>query len=170
MQGHEYFQKLAQYNRWMNERIYEVCGQISDGERKKDCGAFFRSIHGTLNHLLLGDRFWLGQFKGRPFAVRSLDQELYSEFDALRRERKQTDAELITWTDSLTDEKLASAFTLRLPGDQERIFPLWFLALHSFNHETHHRGQLTTLLTQRGHEPGVTDLLFLPGAELGGHS
>src|SRR5439155_565732 len=86
-----YARTMARYNGWMNERLYECCARLSDAERKKDAGAFFKSIHGTLNHLLLGDRVWMGRFLGRPFAVTSLAQELYADFARLHEERGATD-------------------------------------------------------------------------------
>ena len=82
-----YAKTLAAYNRWMNDRIYAACATLSDEERKRDVGAFFKSIHGTLNHIILGDRVWLGRFTGVPFSVQSLDQELYAEFAELRSQR-----------------------------------------------------------------------------------
>src|SRR5437879_7963416 len=85
---------MAGYNRWMNEKLYAVCAQLSDEDRRRDRKAFFRSIHGTLNHLLLTDRGWLGRFNGKPWTFRSLDQELYADFDELRRERSKTDREI----------------------------------------------------------------------------
>ena len=160
------FKTMAQYNHWMNERIYGVCAAISDDERKRDRGAFFSSIHGTLNHVLLGDRLWLGRFLDRPFAVDSLDQELYADFDTLRAERAQTDQEILDFGTSLDEEALARDFrftTLVNPG--EHIFPFRHVLLHFFNHQTHHRGQVTTLIKQAGHDPGVTDLMWLPGGE-----
>ena len=54
----------ARYNRLANETLYEACAALSDGERRRDLGAFFRSVHGTLNHLLLGDRIWMTRFEG----------------------------------------------------------------------------------------------------------
>ena len=162
----ETFRTMAQYNRWMNERIYAVCAEISDEERKRDRSAFFGSIHGTLNHVLLGDRLWLGRFLDRPFAVDSLDQELYADFDALRAERGHTDREILDFGGSLDEEALARDFrftTIVNPG--EHVFPFRHVLLHFFNHQTHHRGQVTTLIKQAGHEPGVTDLMWLPGVE-----
>ncbi len=156
-------QTMARYNRWMNERLYDRCGELSDDERKRDSGAFFRSIHGTLNHLLLGDRIWLGRFLGRPFGADSLDRELYADFAELRAERESTDREIADWALSLTAEKLAA--TLRyvsFANPAPRTYPLWVAAVHFFNHQTHHRGQLTTLLKQAGVDPGVTDLIWLP--------
>jgi uncharacterized damage-inducible protein DinB len=103
----EWAQTFASYNRWMNERLYDLCADLPDTERKRDCGAFFRSIHGTLNHGLLGDRIWLARFTGERYLVRSLDQELYADFDALRRERTTTDAEIDDYAASLTAARLA---------------------------------------------------------------
>jgi uncharacterized damage-inducible protein DinB len=89
----EHARVMARYNRWMNEKLYGVAEKLSDEERKKDRGAFFGSIHRTFNHLLLADRVWLGRFAGvvlpegdfGPGGIRSLDQELYADFDELRR-------------------------------------------------------------------------------------
>jgi uncharacterized damage-inducible protein DinB len=161
--GPVWAQTLAAYNRWMNERLYALCADLSDAERKRDRGAFFRSIHGTLNHGLLGDRVWLGRFTGVPFAVASLDQELYADFAELRAERERTDREIDAWAASLAPADFDG--TLRytsLVNPAPRAFPFWAAATHLFNHQTHHRGQLTTLLKQAGVDPGVTDLIWLP--------
>src|SRR6476469_4234839 len=98
----EHARAMARYNRWMNEKLYAVAEKLSDEERKTDRGAFFGSIHRTLNHLLLADRVWLGRFTGAvlqegefgPGGIKTLDQELYADFDELRRERAKTDDEI----------------------------------------------------------------------------
>jgi len=100
MNAIDHYQTMARYNRLMNEKLYAVASELSDEERKRDLGAFFRSVHGTLNHLLLADRAWLGRFthdravfesldaEGRPITLTgTLDQELYADFATLRRER-----------------------------------------------------------------------------------
>jgi uncharacterized damage-inducible protein DinB len=157
---------LAAYNRWMNERLYAKCAELSDEQRRRDLGAFFRSIHGTLNHLLLADRLWLGRFTGRHFQVASLDQELYADFEELRRERARTDDAIESWVETLSDAKLAAPFTFTgFTNPRTRTHPLWVPVTHFFNHQTHNRGQLTTLLKQSGLDPGVTDLIRLPGLE-----
>ena len=158
------FRVMAQYNRWMNERIYAVCAKISDAERKRDRGAFFKSIHGTLNHLLLGDRVWLGRFVDRPFVVASLDQELYADFDTLRAERAATDAEIIDYVGALDEATIEGDLRYTsIVNPEERVIRLRYALLHFFNHQTHHRGQATTLIKQAGEEPGVTDLMWMPG-------
>jgi len=154
---------LARYNAWMNERIYAICSSIADDERKKDVGAFFKSIHGTLNHLLLADRIWMGRFQGSPYKVGSLSQELYSDFEELHRERAAMDKSIGEWAETLTPEALAADLHyVSITNPAPRSTPLGLTVAHFFNHQTHHRGQLTTLLMQRGIDPGVTDLLWLP--------
>lgn len=154
---------MAAYNRWMNERIYDVCSRLSDEERKRDRKAFFGSIHGTLNHLLLGDKIWLGRFQGRPFAVNSLDQELYTVFDELRTERIATDERIENWAAGLTDEILGGKLRYTsVVNPAPRSYEMWVTVTHFFNHQTHHRGQLTALLSQCGKDYGVTDLIWLP--------
>ena len=159
----EQFRAMAVYNRWMNERLYGSCAQLTDAQRKEDVGAFFKSIHGTLNHLLLGDRLWLGRFTAQPFTAKSLDQELYSDFATLRGERATTDTQIEGWAKKLTDEILDGELAyVSMVNPAPRRCPVRLAVAHFFNHQTHHRGQLTTLLMQRGIDPGVTDLMWVP--------
>ena len=154
---------MAQYNRWMNERLYALCEPLTDRERKRDVGAFFKSIHGTLNHLLLGDKIWLGRFTGESFTVKSLAQELHADFARLRADRSATDARIIEWAGSLTADDLTGELSyVGIVDPRLHRYPLWFAVTHFFNHQTHHRGQLTTLLSQIGVDPGITDLIWLP--------
>lgn len=167
MKTTDYFQRLSQYNTWMNERLFRVCSEIPDAVRKEDRGAFFGSIHGTLNHILLADKVWLGRFLHQPVEYSSLGQELFADFEPLRQERQKTDQEISTWVDSLTEEQLAEPLKFTsMVKRQECVYPLWYTATHFFNHQTHHRGQVTTLLSQCGYDPGVTDLLALPGTKI----
>ena len=161
-----HFQTMARYNRWMNQEIYECCSGLSDEKRKSEMGAFFKSVHGTLNHLLLADRVWMGRFTGEPFHVKSLDQELYADFDVLRSEREAGDNRIIEWVASLSPQDVAEDLVYTsIVNPEPRRYPLWFALSHFFNHQTHHRGQVTTLLTQLGIDVGVTDLIWLPSEE-----
>jgi uncharacterized damage-inducible protein DinB len=156
-------QTMAAYNRWMNEKLYAVCVELTDEERKLNRQSFFGSIHATLNHLLLADRVWFGRFVGRPFVVRGLDQELYADFAELRAERVATDRELEAWTQTLTDATLAGKLEYRsIVNPTLRTSDLWLCVMHLFNHQTHHRGQVTALLSQCGKDYGVTDLMWMP--------
>ena len=154
---------MAAYNEWMNSRLYAVCGELSDDERRRDRGAFFKSIHGTLNHLLLADRVWLGRFLGEPFPVKSLDQELFCDFGDLERARVETDRQIVEWAATLTNEVLAGTLDYTsISNPAPRSLGMWLAVTHFFNHQAHHRGQLTAMLSQCGKDYGVTDLIALP--------
>lgn len=176
----EQLRVLARYNAWMNGKLYAVAATLTDEERTRDLRAFFGSVHGTLNHLLLADRAWLYRFTRDPavgvsrdadggvIEIRSLQQILYADFDTLRRERERTDVDVRRWAEALDATALAAPFAYRSMGDGRRYEqPLWCLVTHFFNHQTHHRGQVTTLLKQLGREPGVTDLAAMLREELG---
>lgn len=154
---------MAEYNQWMNRKLYAICADIPDSKRREDLGAFFKSIHGTLNHLLVGDLIWMGRFTGSPFSAR-VEQELYRDFEELRREREITDQQILEWAKNLTPEWLNQPLQYRSGIDgKTRVLPHWVVVTHLFNHQTHHRGQLTTLLNQLGYDPGVTDIPWMPG-------
>jgi len=164
----DHCQVLARYNRWMNEKLFAVAAKLTDDERKQERGAFFKSIHATLNHLLLADRVWMGRFTSAPLqadwigpgAIRSLEQELYESFEELHAERRKMDDEIEHWVAALSANQLAAPFRYVRKGVVSE-FPLWWSVSHLFNHQTHHRGQVTTLLMQAGHDPGVTDLIAM---------
>lgn len=160
-----YARLMARYNRWMNEKLYEICAGFSDEERKRDLKSPFKSVHGTMNHLFMTDRVWLGRFTSTPFAAKSLDQELYSDFDELRRERQKTDSEIEAWAATLTESSFDGTLHFTpMSRPQEMIIPMGITIVHFFNHQTHHRGQLTTLIEQLGGDCGVTDLPMMPEA------
>ena len=160
---------FAKYNREFNRVLFGKAAELGDDERKRDMGAFFGSIHGTLNHILLADRIWLGRFaKAFPdmtslagtelvHEFASLSEEICADFDELFRERKATDRVITEWVEELSDERLGRTLRYSNSSGQMRELPVWVAAAHLFNHQTHHRGQVTTLLFQRGHDPGVTD-------------
>jgi len=157
----EHFAALARYNRWMNGKVYATAAELREEDRRKDLGAFFRSVHGTLNHLLLADRIWLGRFGTiEPPRFATMGDELFADFAELRHERTKTDDVIDSFIDGLTADRLAAPLAYRT-GRGPVEHPLWFAVLHLFNHQTHHRGQLTTLLVQLGRDPGVTDLIAL---------
>ncbi len=161
----EYCRFMARYSAWMNDRLYACCANLPDDERKRDRGAFFGSIHGTLNHLLWGDRMWLGRFTGEPCTAPAFGADMFQRFDELARERKRTDAAMREWSERVDPEWLGRLleYTSRVDGRTRRL-PAALAAMHLFNHGTHHRGQLTTLLSQAGIDPGETDLPWVPGA------
>lgn len=157
---------MARYNGWMNARLYALCAGQTEVELHEDRGAFFKSIHLTLNHIAYGDLAFLSRFTGQPSAVPEPGVELFKGFVALRAEREALDARLLDWAASLTHAWLAEplTYTSKIDG-KARTVPKWALVTHLFNHQTHHRGQVTTLLSQMGLDIGTTDIPFMPEFE-----
>jgi len=159
----EHCQMFAAYNGWMNRKIYEAASQLSDAERKADRGAFFGSIHATLNHLLWGDSVWLPRFNGRSYPVGRIGVDLYDDFVGLLAARRALDDDINTWAAGVTHEQLAATLTwFSGVAQREMSRPMWLCVSQMFNHQTHHRGQVTTLLKQAGLDPGITDLPWAP--------
>lgn len=159
MTSPDLFQTLARYNRWMNEKLYETAAGMPDEDRKADSGAFFGSLHGTLNHILWADLAWLARLNGEKPDLPALGNPLYEDFGALRTARGEVDDTIVDWSNGLTAEWLDQDLVWTAVSDmKERRQPRWLLVTHMFNHQTHHRGQATTLISQAGLDVGVTDL------------
>lgn len=157
---------MAGYNAWMNSRLYAVCAALPEAELHKDRGAFFRSIYLTLNHVAYGDLAFMSRFTGEPREVPELGADLFEGFAPLRKEREALDARILAWADTLSPEFLAEALTYTSKVDgKQRTVARWLLVTHMFNHQTHHRGQVTTLLAQMGLDVGSTDIPFMPRFE-----
>ena len=161
-------QLMAAYNRWMNRKIYAACERLDDVERKADRGAFFKSIHSTLNHLIWGDYMWLGRFvhdtpMARNYPKAALGVDLYAGWEELKAARVLMDEDIIAWAAQIDETWLARDFSWYSGlTKSQRTKPAWLLVTHLFNHQTHHRGQVTTLLAQQGIDPGETDLMLMP--------
>ena len=154
----------AHYNAWMNERLYDTCAQLDENERKRPRGAFFGSIHGTLDHIVYADLAFLSRFTGDPPEVPALGVERHDRFEALRAERTFLDARISQWAGTLEPAWLEQPLTYVSKVDgRSRTLKRWVLVAHLFNHQIHHRGQVTTLLSQIGLDMGSTDLPFMPG-------
>lgn len=166
------FVRFAQYNSWFNGQLYDCVERLDDAERKRDRGAFFRSIHDTLDHILLCDRSWLSRIErsALPFAslanadlipdLRDLAQGVTQDFEALRSKRRATDTVLEAFVRELTPEILEADLEYKNSKGTDFANPLWHVVAHIFNHQTHHRGQVTALLAQVGIDPGMTDFLI----------
>ena len=160
-----YVQRLARYNRWQNESLYEVADRLSDDERRRERGAFFGSIHATLSHLLWGDCMWMNRFSdvAKPPCGIAGSETLYSDWNGLKRERTAMDDKIVRWSDGIDPKWLASDLTWFSNAAQREVSkPMWTLVTHLFNHQTHHRGQVHAMLTQAGAKPGDTDLFLMP--------
>ena len=142
------YRMFAGYNAWCNERLYDAAAQVPDAEYRADRGAFFKSLHGTLNHLLVADRIWMRRFTGAGAQPPSLDAILYDDFEALRAARRTQDTLICRYIDGLTEADLTGTLRYKTVVNPQTIEqPLAPALDHFFNHQTHHRGQAHALLS-----------------------
>lgn len=164
---------LADYNRWMNAKVYDAASTLTDAELVLNRQAFFGSILGTLNHLTLGDTVWLKRFATHPAGFKALSPLdaiatptdlkalAFANLRELSTRRAWLDQLIIEWTHSLRESDLDHRLQYHNMRGLANDKPFFSLLVHFFNHQTHHRGQATTLLTQAGVDVGDTDLLAL---------
>ena len=169
---------LARYNQWFNTNLLDSAERLTDAERKQDRGAFFGSIHHTLNHLLVSDQIWLKRFRqcgleqgwqatSLSEAVLDLPQEaslntvLFDDWVVLCAKRLQLDVGIVQWVGDMPKGFAQSTMRYANSKGVQRAHPAWQALTHFFNHQTHHRGQITALLMQAGVDPGTTDLIAL---------
>ena len=155
------YRTFAGYNAWANRRLYEAAAQLPDADYRADRGVFFKSMHGTLNHLLATDYIWMQRFTGEGTAPTRLDVILHDHFDTLQAARVAEDQRIVHWIDGLGETQLAGVIRYRrVSTPDEFVQPLMPALDHWFNHQTHHRGQAHAILTGLGRAAPELDLLF----------
>lgn len=164
---------LTNYNTRFNRQVYDAAGQLDAGQFQEDRGAFFKSVCGTLNHILVGDILWFTRFYNsfKPYPALapilafpvplSLDHVPYENLGELRVAREQLDAMLCQWAyEDLAESDLDKDLTYANIKGVVSSRNFGETIMHVFNHHTHHRGQVSTLLLQLGHDVGATDFLL----------
>jgi uncharacterized damage-inducible protein DinB len=151
-----HFQVLAGYNRAANERLFERCSLLSREEYRRTRTGPFGSIHGLLNHLLLGDGIWMSRFEGGGEVTPALDTVLHQEFAELWPARRAMDERILRFTAGMSPEFLERR--LRYVNNQGRVYveEATVALAHFFNHQTHHRGQVAVMLA--GTDAGAPSL------------
>lgn len=156
-----HFEMMAGYNRWANGRIYEAAGGLGAQDYARDVGAFFKSMKGTLNHILVADRIWMKRFTGEGEAPARLDAIVHEALPALRLAREAEDKRIIEWIGSLDDAALKGRFTYTTIVDPRTVSQRLAPALtHFFNHQTHHRGHAHMILSVLGKQPPSLDMIY----------
>ena len=144
------FQLLSNFNTWANAKIFSSCKRLDDTEYKKDRGAFFSSIHGTLNHLLVVDKAYISRIKGKDHGLKSLDQILYEKLFQLEEARIKEDKRLVDLVNNLSEESIHKEITYKGFETGNTTYTINILLITLFNHQTHHRGQIHNMLSQAG--------------------
>lgn len=155
---------MAVYNSEMNRRVYAAAAKLSDEQRRADRGLFWKSLHGTLCHLMWADRQWMSRFDGWPANTIPNPQSptLIHDFDELRAARAEADEKIENLARRIDDAWLDSDLVwFSGAAKKEMRRPKGPLMVHFFNHQTHHRGQVHAALTMCGVDPGDTDLFLV---------
>lgn len=156
-----HYRTFAGYNAWANRRLYDAAASLSDTDYRADRGAFFKSMHGTLNHLLATDYIWMKRFSGAGEAPDRLDAILHEAFGPLRAAREAEDRRIVAWVHGLDEARLKGVIRYRrVSTPEEFVQPLMPALDHWFNHQTHHRGHAHMILTALGRPAPELDLLF----------
>ena len=163
-----HFTMFAAYNTWANSVLYAAAAALADEDYRLDRGAPFKSLHGTLNHILVADRIWMKRFTSDGDAPAKLDTILYDDYALLRVAREAEDARIIAWINDLRPEAFTGRFTYTTVTDLRTISQRLAPALaHFFNHQTHHRGQASAILTGFGEEAPQMDLIYFQRTPVG---
>ena len=157
-----HFVMMADYNVWANGRLYGMARQLPDEQYRRDVGAYFKSLHGTLNHIMVADLIWVRRLTGVGDHPRNLNAIIYDDLPSLLAARQQVDQRIITYVDSLSDAQLEETWDYRMLGGTLQRQRRRETLAHWFNHQTHHRGQAHAILTVLGVcEPDGLDLLLM---------
>ncbi len=153
---------MAAYNCWANQRLYAAAAALPDEDYRRPSGAYFTSLHGTLNHLLVTDRNWMARFEATGEAQAKLDAVPFERLEDLRAAREREDERIIRHVAGLSDEALDADFEYATTSGKPQRQPRWEAVVHLFNHQTHHRGHAHAILTRLGvAEPPPLDLLVM---------
>lgn len=155
----DHFKRFAAYNKWANNRLFDSCDQLSDDDYFAERKAFFGSIHGVLNHMMVGDTIWTSRLHGTSPVI-ALNSEMYDRRDTLRAAREKMDDDIIAYMDSMTDADMEGDVTYKTTSGDPFTMARAVILQHFFNHHAHHRGQAHGLLSQTDVEPPVLDLLY----------
>jgi len=157
-----HFVTMAKYNAWANARLYKMAGALPDEMYRRDVGAYFKSLHGTLNHLLVADRIWMHRLTGIGDHPDELNAKLFDDLSSLHSARLEEDDRIIGLVNSLSESALEETCAYRTLSGAPQSQRRREILAHLFNHETHHRGQAHAILTMLGvAEPDPLDLLLM---------
>ena len=155
------YMMFAGYNQWANQLAFEAAGQLSDSDYRADFGVFFKSVQGTLNHMLGADQFWMYRFTGQGTFPDALNAILFEDFATLKLARREMDRRILDWIDGLSEDDLRGALRYMPVTNPAPFEELLAPALdHFFNHQTHHRGQVHALLTRLAGKAPSLDLVY----------
>ena len=153
---------LAEYNIWAMNRLIQSLESIHNDDFYIDVGLYFKSIAGTLNHLLLGEHYlWYSRFNEGVSPQIALDTIIHTEKVALLNELEKKSLNWIAFINQIDEITLEGNLTYKRVSGQELTLPFAATLMHVFNHGTHHRGQITAAVTVLGYPCPELDLVYM---------
>jgi uncharacterized damage-inducible protein DinB len=157
-----YFLMMARYNAWANLRLYKMAGALPEELYRREVGVYFKSLHGTLNHLLVTDRIWMRRLTGEGSHPNKLNAIAFDDFASLQAARTSEDLRIVNYTENLQEADIEKELDYTTLNGTPQRQPICEILAHWFNHQTHHRGQAHAILTLVGvTEPDPLDLLVM---------
>ncbi|WP_347484404.1 DinB family protein [Vandammella animalimorsus] len=162
MHWHTYFATLARYNAWATRRLLDAVAAVPEEAYRRDMGLFFKSIHGTLNHLLVAEQMlWQRRFAEGISPKVMLNEEVESNRQRLAERLLEGAARWQPLIESWPAERFEGELNYTTMRGQAASLPFALTLAHVFNHGTHHRGQITAALTALGHPCPELDLVYM---------
>jgi len=157
-----HFVMMATYNAWANARVYGMARRLPDEQYRQDVGAYFKSLHGTLNHIMTADLIWMRRLTGSGDHPNKLSAIVFDDLLSLAAARQRLDQRMIDFVEALSDPRLEETLEYRMLDGTPAKQPRREILAHLFNHQTHHRGQAHAIMTMLGiAEPDPLDLLIM---------
>lgn len=155
----EIFQALARYNRGVNETILALIEPLGEEPIRQKSKAYFPTLFDTLFHLLSADLYWLSRFQeflpesrallSHPLVqvdLRELRKRYDPDYRKLFQDRRDTDETLVQLIEEIEEPRFHSTVKYKTFKGEIGEGILWKILLHWFNHQTHHRGQISVQL------------------------
>lgn len=153
---------LARYNLWATRRLLTTLAPVSDADYRRDLGLFFRSIHGTLNHLIVGEHLlWYRRFSEGLSPRVALDAEVEPDRSRVAERLLEGAARWEPWMAQIPASRWSGRLDYTTMRGSAASLPFTATLAHVFNHGTHHRGQITAALTALGHPAPELDLVYM---------
>jgi uncharacterized damage-inducible protein DinB len=166
MNPHAHFLTFARYNVWATNRLLEAVAPLGDGDYRRDLGLFFNSIHGTLNHLLVGHLLWFSRFAEGISPKLALDDEAEPDRVKLAARLREGGARWQPVIESWPAQRFEGTLAYTTTRGQPVSLPFAATLAHVFNHGTHHRGQITAALTRLGRPCPELDMVYMLQQEI----
>ncbi|QXL84378.1 DinB family protein [Comamonas sp. NLF-1-9] len=158
----DHFSTLARYNVWASTRLLDAVAPLDEADYRRDMGLFFKSIHGSLNHLLVAEHLlWWGRIAEGVSLKVALDGEAEPDRARLAQRLLQGAARWQPLIESWPASRFDGRFNYTTMGGEPVSLPFAATLAHVFNHGTHHRGQITAALTALGQRCPELDMAYM---------